>query len=178
MIAKKDEWKIIEPDKVNWLFSDNSKDAERGCIGHLRGDFGRGTEFWTTWHPHNGGENSQKFSDELDDVVNALREKGELLSNLSAMSSKCYQNDSAELSNAIMRSYGFQLETADYEYYLRCSPQRGDYNFYLYCCDKNAQREFAAKQAERQPSVLEQLSESKKAISPKASTPKKNEMEI
>ena len=47
-------------------------------------------------------------------------------------------------------SFGFQADTRNYTYCLRCMPRRGDYNFYLYAYDKNAQRQFALENAGRQ----------------------------
>ncbi len=136
-------WKAIEPEKKDWLYSGRSEaDLERGCIGHLRGDFGRsGTEFWTSWFDHNAALKTADFRDELQNVVNTLREKGGLLSNFASMSRNCregtYCND----------SFGFHGESKNYEYCLRCIPRRGDYNFYLFSYDKNAQREHALAQA-------------------------------
>ena len=47
-------WKPLEAEKLDWLYSGNhEEDLERGCIGHLRGDFGHsGKEFWTGWFDH------------------------------------------------------------------------------------------------------------------------------
>lgn len=139
-------WKAIEPEKKDWLYSCRAKaDVERGCVGHLRGDFGRtGTEFWTSWFDHQSKLKSADFRAELQTVVNSLREKGNLLADFASMNNACrdgtFCND----------SYGFRAESKNYEYCLRCIPRRGDYNFYLYSYDKNAQREQAlAKAAEK-----------------------------
>lgn len=160
-------WKPIETEKVDWLYSNHTeKDGERGCIGHLRGDFGRdGNEFWTSWFDHQPQLKRQAFRDELQNVVNGLREKGGMLANLSSMSKACCQGTPVEYS------YGFRMETKNYEYCLRCNPRRGDYNFYLYCYDKNAQREHA----QEKPSVTAQLKQQPK---PEIKTNKNKEMEI
>ena len=160
-------WKPIEAEKVDWLYSNHTeKDGERGCIGHLRGDFGRdGNEFWTSWFDHQPQLKRQAFRDELQNVVNGMREKGGMLANLSSMSKFCRQGTPVEYS------YGFRMETKNYEYCLRCNPRRGDYNFYLYCYDKNAQREHA----QDKPSVTAQLKQQSK---PEIKTNKNKEMEI
>ena len=31
------------------FFAIENETRDYGCIGHLRGDFGSGKEFWTTW---------------------------------------------------------------------------------------------------------------------------------
>lgn len=116
------------------------QDAELGCIGHVRMDFGRdGDEFWTTWHPR-GDEtlNSPEFKAELTEVVNELR-RGPL-KNLSAMSSYCYTHG-GEITGSYTQNYGYIVETPNYRYCLRCNPQRGDYNAYLTCFDLRVQRQ-------------------------------------
>jgi hypothetical protein len=129
----------LPPDKEDWVYSDASKDQERGCIGHLRGDFGDGNEFWNTWWQHQAKLNTEPFRTELDEVVTQLRQMGNPLYSLRTMQDYC-------------RKHGrlFLVETPNYQYYLRCNPTRGDYNFYIYCCDRNAQRETV-------PSVQRQL---------------------
>ncbi|MGF9712207.1 hypothetical protein [Paenibacillus naphthalenovorans] len=41
------------PEDTAYFYSASAaEEIERGCIGHLRGDFGRsGEEFWVTWFP-------------------------------------------------------------------------------------------------------------------------------
>ena len=84
-------WKPIEADKADWLSSgDSEQDLERGCVGHLRGDFGNsGAEFWTSWFDHRPDLKSTVFHDELQNVVNGLRKEGGLLRNFAAMSRGC-----------------------------------------------------------------------------------------
>lgn len=174
---KKFDWKPVEQEKINWLYSDDKEDAKRGCIGHLRGDFGSGKEFWTSWFPHNDELNQKPFRNELDDVVNAMRVKDGLLRDLTSMSHECYEQKGTVLDSSY-RSFGFQLETKNFEYYLRCTPSRGDYNFYLYCWDKNAQREYAQPSAEKQKSLIETLHETNYKTGSKPPTKKKDEMEM
>lgn len=132
-------WKAIQPDRKDWLYSCRAEaDAARGCIGHLRGDFGRsGTEFWSAWFDHLANLKKTAFRVELQDVVNDLRQKGNLLSDFASMREQCYEGLTMD------GSYGFHAESPNYEYCLRCTPRKGDYNFYLYCYDKTAQREYA-----------------------------------
>ena len=106
---------------------------EQACIGHLRGDFGRGTEFWTTWWDHQRELKGQDFRDELNDLVNTLRENGPL-KDLRAMERFCWEHPSARMSlQAGSEYFGFRVDTARHRYYLRFFPQRGNYNFYIYC---------------------------------------------
>ena len=140
-------WKPIEADKADWLYSgDSEQDLERGCVGHLRGDFGNsGAEFWTSWFDHRPDLKSTVFHDELQNVVNGLRKEGGLLRNFAAMSRGCREGLPCD------DSFGFKAESPHYTYCLRCIPRRGDYNFYLYAYDKDFQREHALQKGLKEP---------------------------
>ena len=160
-------------DEKNLFYSAEAKDAQHGTVGHLRMDTGSsGKEFWSSWWPHNGNTlTSEKFSKELDEVVNTMREPGGPLHSLQDMQGFCrkYGGDAVVEEG---RSYGFKLETEDFQYMLRLTPFRGDYS-YLYCYDKAAQREYAEKE-----SVIGQLGKaSEKATKAMPAPKKKQEME-
>ncbi len=114
------------------------KDAELGCIGHVRIDFGgSGKEFWHTWHPRGPEElNSPDFKAELDEVVDALRES--VLKDFSSMQRYCGAHG-GQINGGWVQNYGYIVETDDYQYCLRCNPVRGDYQAYLTCFDKQVQ---------------------------------------
>ena len=115
------------------LLSFSSTSQEQACIGHLRGDFGRGTEFWTTWWDHHEELNGQEFKGELDHLVNSLRESGPL-KDLRSMERFCREHAQARMSpKAGTEYYGFRVDTPQRRYYLRFLPLRGNYNFYIYC---------------------------------------------
>lgn len=157
------KWEPLTADRQDWLYSaDDQTDMTRGCIGHLRGDFGSsGDEFWTSWFDHLPDLKSQEFRDEFQEVVNGLRKEGGLLKSFSGMSSQCRKGFAGE------DGFGFQAETRNRTYCLRCIPRRGEYNFYLYAYDKNAQRLHARDEASRHPE--KQL--------PEKNRTRKNEME-
>ena len=140
-------WKPIEPDQADWLYSGSSlQDLERGCVGHLRGDFGKsGGEFWTSWFDHQPGLKTPAIHEEFQHVVNSLRKQDGLLRNFASMSRGCREGLSCD------DSFGFKEESPHYTYCVRCTPRRGDYNFYLYAYDKDAQREYALRQARKEP---------------------------
>lgn len=53
-----------------------AQDKATGCVGHLRGDFGSGKQFFTTWWPHQGDQlNTPAFKADIDRAVNWLREQ-------------------------------------------------------------------------------------------------------
>ena len=90
---------ILEPIKMKeereLFFSSTDEVKELGCIGHLRGDFGKdGREFNTTWHEHKCHElNDDKFRIIFDAVINKLRENGNVLCNRGDMYNYCRGQD-------------------------------------------------------------------------------------
>lgn len=110
----------------------NQLEGQTGCIGHLRGDFGSGQEFYTSWFDHRSEYKTDEFKSELDEVVNALREKDGLFFSRGSMTKFCYQNPEAEFEGNYCAEYGFKVQTPQHTYMLRCNPNYGDYNFYLY----------------------------------------------
>jgi hypothetical protein len=113
------------------------KDAELGCIGHVRMDFGHGgKEFWHTWWPRSDETlNSPEFKRELGGVVDELRKT--VLKDLTSMSNYCYDNGGELSKNS--GQYGYVAETEHYRYWLRCNPKPGDYQAYLTCFNKRRQ---------------------------------------
>lgn len=136
-------------DRHHLFYSQEDKDAELGCIGHLRGDFGSsGEEFWTTWWPHCEEYKTQEFKDEFDNLINSLRED-DLLKSRSSMASFCAKCKGSELGSLMEHTYGFCFTSNKYAYYLRCFTQKGDYNFYCYCYDREKLDEYLKKQEEK-----------------------------
>lgn len=122
------------PDESFLFYSNAERDKELGCIGHLRGDFGRsGKEFWTTWWEHQSGLKTQEFKDEFDMLINSLREHG-FMKDRGSMADYCYSHAEARIPGAWHHDvFGFRLDTGKHRYYIRCFPHAGDYNFYVYC---------------------------------------------
>lgn len=118
-------------------FSDDTNDRKFGCIGHLRGDFGNGKEFWHTWWDHRAELNAQPFKSEFSKVVANLR-KGPLQS-LEALRTYCRGNSQAKLPSEYRdNEYLLKLSTERFDYYVRLNPQKDDYNFYIYCYDRES----------------------------------------
>ena len=127
---KKSSYDILPGGKVGLFFSTDMGEAR--CVGHLRGDFGSGEEFWTSWWPHNDDRfNTQDFKDDFYPLVNALRRN--LLKSRAAMYKYIADHPSAVLEDSTPRSYGYRVHTEKYSYYIRCMPERGDYNVYVFC---------------------------------------------
>lgn len=47
---------------------------QTGCVGFLRGDFGTGDEFYTSWFDAASVRNTPEFKSEFNEVVTALRD--------------------------------------------------------------------------------------------------------
>ncbi len=131
----------VEKEEHMLLFSSPGVNEDRkiGCVGHLRGDFGSGQQFYTTWWPHQKGRlNTATFKSDIDRVVNWLRGKTGPLHDFKTMRHFCEMHaESAAVPEATLPSYGFRIDTNQYQYMLRCTTAKGDY-FYLYCYDKQA----------------------------------------
>ena len=113
--------------------TDKNSPIEKACVGHLRGDFGKGgNEFWTTWWEHQPALSSQAFKSELQEVIDGLRDSGDI-KNFNSMSSYCYQHPEAHIKGQDSEAYGFRVAGKQFDYYLRLTVRHGDYNIYCYC---------------------------------------------
>lgn len=144
------------------------QDAELGCIGHVRIDFGRGgDQFYHTWHPRGPEElNTQEFKDELTEVVDELRES--VLKNFSSMTGYC-RSHGGEISGGWVQNYGYIVETENYRYCLRCNPVPGDYQAYLTAFDLRVQEMNQAREEQAEepvPLEIHSLAALKRAIKP------------
>ena len=119
-------------DRYDLFYStDEATDATRGCIGHLRGDFGKnGKEFHWTWFDHQPRLKTKTFQRALESMINALRKH--LLKSRESMHRICSVMPESKNNDW----YFFMRITASYEYYIKCFPSFGDYNFYVYCYNK------------------------------------------
>ena len=138
--------------ELHLFFANSTQD--QALVGHLRGDFGRGREFWTTWWEKNSELKTDSFKAELDDLVNTLRGTGPL-TDFDTMSTFCRDHPEAKLCLQDGREvYGFHIDTARRRYYLRCIPHQGDYHFYLMCYQSDLFREHDPNPREQQPASI------------------------
>lgn len=125
------------------------QDKAVGCVGHLRGDFGSGKQFYTTWWPHqNDVLNTPKFKADIDRAVNWLRERPDSpLRDFDTMKHCCDRYGRVcAIKGALLPSYGFMAKTKQYVYMIRCTPVKGDYQFYIYCYQRKAFEKARGKQ--------------------------------
>lgn len=110
--------------------------GQTGLIGYLRADFGTsGKEFYSSWEDWNKERKTPDFKLELDDVINCLREDGDILSSRAAMSKYCRQTPQSQMAMEPYY-YGVRVDTEQYAYLLRLTPNKGDYNLYCYCYER------------------------------------------
>lgn len=64
---------------------------QTGLIGHLRADMDTdGNGFFSSWFDFREELKTDEFKAELDDVINSLREEGDILHNHRALTKYCY----------------------------------------------------------------------------------------
>lgn len=115
-----------KPEETSLCYGEPDGQARPGCIGWLRGDFGRsGNEFWSNWFEGHGELKTAEFREEFDQLINELRGTGPL-QNISAMRRFCSDSGCAKEND----SYHFTIETEDHLYTLRCMLNPNNYNYY------------------------------------------------
>ena len=86
------------------FFAIENETRDYGCIGHLRGDFGSGKEFWTTWFSHTCHElNDEHFKTIFDAVINELRSEGQVLSGRCNMFNYAHTKHDCKLTESIYK---------------------------------------------------------------------------
>lgn len=107
--------------------------GQTGLIGYLRADMGSdGNGFYSTWTGWRDDLKTQEFKDEFDDIINSLREQGDILYNRAALFYYCRSTPQARM-NTDGEYYGVRVDTEKHSYLMRLSPSRGEYNLYCYC---------------------------------------------
>ena len=111
--------------------------SQTGLIGYIRADMGAlGTEFFSTWNGFRDDLNTQDFKEDIDTVINSLREDGGFLSNRDQLETFC-MNSNNVFSYDTGVDYGVRVNTKDYAFLMRLNPYKGNYNLYCYCYKKD-----------------------------------------
>ena len=106
---------------------------QTGLIGHLRADMDTdGNGFFSSWFDFREELKTDEFKAEFDDVINSLREEGDILHNRRALAKYCYCTPQSRMQEE-PGFYGVRVDTEKYAYLLRLNPDRGEYNLYCYC---------------------------------------------
>lgn len=106
---------------------------QTGLIGHLRADMDTdGNGFFSSWFDFREELKTDEFKAEFDEVINSLREEGDILHNRRALAKYCYCTPQSRMQEE-PGYYGVRVDTEKYAYLLRLNPDRGEYNLYCYC---------------------------------------------
>ena len=132
---------VMKQEEVLYTYSNSHQiSMQTGLIGYLRGDMGSsGNEFWSTWNEFRSDYNTPIFKEDLDNVINTLREKGNLLSNLLEIFKAYHDMPESHFKGAAeaMQYFGVRVNTEDYAFLMRLTPMRGEYNLYCHCYRKD-----------------------------------------
>ena len=106
---------------------------QTGLIGHLRADMDTdGNGFFSSWFDFREELKTDEFKAEFDEVINSLREEGDILHNRRSLAKYCYCTPQSRMQGE-PGYYGVRVDTEKYAYLLRLNPDRGEYNLYCYC---------------------------------------------
>lgn len=129
------EIRALTPAEQKYTYAQSMQlEGQTGSIGYLRGDFGAGgKEFYSSWFDRRRDLKTDDFKNELDEVINSLREDKGLLHNRYDMSAFAKHYPESAFAGSYCTEYGFRVDTEKHAFLFRCNPTKGDYNFYCYC---------------------------------------------
>ena len=106
---------------------------QTGLIGYLRADMdSNGEEFFSSWNGFRDSLKSDDFKQEFDEVLNELREDGNLLHDRNTLARCCHRTPDSSFHNN-RNEYCFRADTDHYSYLMRVNPNKVEYNLYCYC---------------------------------------------
>ena len=128
------EKRAMTEEEDKYSFSQSSQIAgQTGLIGYLRADMDTdGNGFFSTWFDWRKDLKTDEFKTELDEVINSLREEGDILHNRGALAVYCRNTPQARMETE-QEYYGVRVDTEKYAYLMRLNPNKGEYNLYCYC---------------------------------------------
>ena len=128
------EKRAMTEEEDKYSFSQSSQiSGQTGLIGYLRADMDTdGNGFFSTWFDWRKDLKTDEFKTELDEVINSLREEGDVLHNRGALAVYCRSTPQARMKTE-QEYFGIRVDTEKYAYLLRLNPNKGEYNLYCYC---------------------------------------------
>jgi len=128
------EKRAMTSEEDKYTFSQSSQICgQTGLIGYLRADMDSdGNGFFSNWFDWRKDLKTDEFKKELDEIINSLREEGDILHNRGALAVYCRNTPQARM-NTEQEYYGVRVDTDKYAYLLRLNPDKGEYNMYCYC---------------------------------------------
>lgn len=125
-------------DEDKYTFRQSSQiSSQTSLIGYLLADMDTdGNGFFSSWNDYRKDLKTDEFKQEFDDVINSLREEGDILHNRKDLAYYCYTNPQSKMPTE-QDYYGVRVDTDKYTYLLRLNPNKGEYNLYCYCYVKD-----------------------------------------
>ena len=108
----------LHSDEQKYTYRQSTQiEGQTGSIGYLRGDFGSGKEFFSSWFDHRRDLKTDKFKSELDEVINALRsEEYGLLKSRTDMTQYAAKYPDSAFQGNYATEYGFRADTEKYSF--------------------------------------------------------------
>lgn len=110
-------------------------EAQTGCIGHLQAEVGFDGCISSTWTDHLVDLKTPEFKADYDQVTHALRFDegyGGMLKDRASLQQFCDSHPESSFKKD-KEEFGFRVDTEQFSYLFRLTPQRRDYNFHRYC---------------------------------------------
>lgn len=103
------EIRALTPAEQKYTYAQSMQlEGQTSNIGHLRGDFASsGYGFYTTWFDTRPQWKTDEFKNELDEVINSLREDKGLLHNRYDMSAFAKHYPESAFTGSYCTEYGF-----------------------------------------------------------------------
>lgn len=137
-------------------YSPSSGEHNPKLIGHMRGDFGSGQEFYHSWVDYQPAFNTPEFKADFQKAVDTFRKT--VLKDIYTMSRFCNQYRKALIENS-NNAHCFKANSEKYQYFLRATPRKGEYNFYIHCYLKEPERTLEKAPAKSQHKQREDVPE-------------------
>lgn len=128
---------IVSKSEIKTAFK-NCDDKQAGCIGYMRGDFGDGKQFYSSFFDTNKELKTPDFKGEFDDLIDYFHECGgnPLLRSQADMYKHMLSDRQFVIKENGSENYCFKVITGEHTYYFACNPREGDYNFRIVCYKK------------------------------------------
>lgn len=124
MIAEEDKYTFRQSSQIS---------AQTGLIGYLRADMGTdGNGFYSSWTDWRKDLKTEAFLAEIDEIINSLREEGDLLHNRKNLARYCLSHPGCRMDMK-RACYGIRVDTERHTYLFRLNPNEGDYDLFCYC---------------------------------------------
>ena len=125
------EKRAMTEEEDKYTFSQSAQiSGQTGLIGYLRADMDTdGNGFFSSWFGWRDSLKTEEFKKEFDEVINSLREEGDILHDRTSLAKYCHSTPQSRMTT-VQEYYGVRVDTENYAYLLRLCPDKGEYNVY------------------------------------------------